>query len=118
MADRYKIDLESFNVTKVNAVYEHPASGGHTYSADYKMTVKSPNDPKDPTVLLKVDADVTCETSGFKAYYSADSILRFDPIPDNWDKAVMDNCRDLIQNLMMNFIKNLLGAMGYSVEID
>lgn len=118
MTSNYNIELVKFKIKKINIVSEISSSGHSKINANFKMSINEPLEPSDPTVLLGIDVSIGDDSDELEVKCSADIIFKFDPVPDNWESAVIENCPDLVRKKIIESIQQMLDAMGQPVQLN
>lgn len=118
MASNYNVELVKFEIKKVDIVSEIGSSGQSKINANFKMSINEPLERNDPTVLLGIDVSIGDDSDELEIKCTADIIFKFDPVPESWESAVIENCPDLVRKEIIGRVQQMLDAMGQHVQLN
>lgn len=111
------VEIIKFVITDITIGINAAPKSKEKLVVKYELSFGSPKDPSDPTALLKIKATVDNQDSLVHLSCLGESIVRFDPIPEDLESAIKENCIKLMQDEMFSRIKQLLNTMNHEFHI-
>ena len=104
--------ISTLNITANTIENEHG-----TVTANFSFSFKEPIDPQNPSVLFETKGDFKDENGQLSVFCDAQAIYEFDPLPDSWKDAVVENCPRLMRQEILDRIQKALQLMGSSIKL-
>lgn len=108
----YSVEIIKFTLTNIVIDVELADDRKTDLTVEYKMAFSAPKNPDDPTALLKIKATVNNEDSLLRFSCDGESVVRFDPIPEDIASAIKESCVKMVQEEMLSRIKQILAVMN------
>lgn len=117
MAEEYSVKLKNLIISTLNITADLIESEHGKITANFSFSFKEPIDPQDPTVLFEAKGDFKDDDGLLSVFCEAKAIYEFDPLPEIWKNAVIENCPRLMRQEILDRVQSALQLMGSPIKL-
>lgn len=82
-------------------------------NAQFRTQTRIPDDKECKKAILETELSLFNEDDSFKINLEVESFLKFDKVPEDYDKEIEKNCISMVQKKIFNILDEILVNMGY-----